>query len=196
MAERVINRLRPLEVNAVNFDAIECLKEVDMETTSQTTNEHTVVAPTSHEFTPSQLEKLSRQPEATRRLIIKEMSNIARERPESLPSFIHEVLHFCLLTTNVQPEPPEVKNFWRVWATLEEGKLIANHAINRDLLAVNLTEFIEVAEANGYGSFDRATLSELLPQSRNPMFMSHSRSVCSRCTGKTVRCWIFQRIQA
>lgn len=167
-----------------------------METTCHTTDQNAVVCVNGHEFTPSQLEKLSRQPASTQRLIIKEMSNIARERPESLPSFIHEVLHFCLLTTNVQSEPPEVKDFWRVWATLEEGKLIANHAISRDLLAVNLTEFMEVAEANGYRCFDRATLSELLPQSRNPMFMSHSRSVCSRHTGKTVRCWIFQRIQA
>lgn len=172
------------------------MKEANMETTSQNIDEFTVGSNNSHELTPSQLEQLSRQPEATRRLIIKEMSRVARERPENLPLFISEVLHFCLLTTpkSDQLEPSEVKDFWRVWATLEKGDHIANHAISRDLVAINLTEFIAAAEAKGYGCFDRATLGELLPQSRNPRFMSHSRSIYSRCSGKAVRCWLFQRI--
>ena len=188
----------PLGCHSVNFNANEYrpMKEANMETTSQNIDEFTVGSNNSHELTPSQLEQLSRQPEATRRLIIKEMSRVARERPENLPLFISEVLHFCLLTTpkSDQLEPSEVKDFWRVWATLEKGDHIANHAISRDLVAINLTEFIAAAEAKGYGCFDRATLGELLPQSPNPRFMSHSRSIYSRCSGKAVRCWLFQRI--
>lgn len=167
-----------------------------METTTDCMNQHTAICDNDNEFTPSQLEQLSRQPEATRRLIIKEMSCIARERPENLPIFISEVLRFCLLTTPESVEPPEVKDFWRIWATLEKEEHITNHAVSRDLVAVNLTEFLQAAEANGHGCFDRATLGELLPQSRNPRFMNHSRSICSRRTGKTVRCWLFQHVQA
>lgn len=173
-----------------------------METTSQTTNEHTAVAPISHEFTPSQLEKLSRQPEATRRLIIKEMSNIARERPESLPSFIHEVLRFCLLTTpssltdDGQPEPPEVKDFWRVWHKLESAGLVVNHSASPALIAVSMTEFIQAAMRNDLGLFDRTVLAKYLPLSRNPKYLYSGRSTSSKHAGKTVRCWVFQRAQA
>ena len=173
-----------------------------METTSQATNEHPVVAPISHEFTPSQLEKLSRQPAATQRLIIKEISRIATERPESLPIFIAETLRFCLLTTpssltdDAKPEPAEVKDFWQVWHKLESAGLVVNHSASPALIAVSMTEFIQAAMRNNLGLFDRTVLAKYLPLSRNPKYLYSGRSTSSKHAGKTVRCWVFQRAQA
>lgn len=173
-----------------------------METTSQTTNEHNVVAPTTYEFTPSQLEQLSRQPEPTRRLIIKEISRVATERPESLPIFIAEVMRFCLLTTpssltdDGQPEPPEVKDFWQVWHKLERAGHVVNHSANPALIAFRMTEFIQAAMRNDLGFFDRTILAKFLPLSRDPKFVYKGVAVRSRCEGKAVRCWVFQRMLA
>ena len=171
-----------------------------METATDCTNQRTDICDIDNEFTPSQLEQLSRLPEASRRLIIKEMSCIARERPESLPTFISEALRFCLLTTpssstdDVQTEPPEVKDFWQIWDKLESAGHVVNHSASHALIAVSMTEFIQAAMRNDLGLFDRTVLAKYLPLSRNPKYLYGGRSTSSKHAGKTVRCWVFQRM--
>lgn len=173
-----------------------------METTTDCTNQHTAICDNDNEFTPSQIELLARMPQSTRHRIIKEVSQVAIKCPNNLRDFISEVLRFYLITAAAEeraaltrPEPPEVKDFWQIWDKLESAGHIVNHAISPALISFNMTEFIQAAEKNGHGQLDRTILASFLPLSRNPKFVHHGRPRRSRCTGKTVRCWVFQRVQ-
>ena len=152
------------------------------------------------EFSPSEQAVLSGMPEGAKQVTIQEASLVARENPESLPAFLSAVLHLYLPVTATAvvtvdaPEPPLVSAFWDAWDELCKAGHIRNHSASPTLVAVNLPEFILAAREQGCYAFERAELIRLLPQSRRYRLLKGSKSLHSAVTGKTARCWVFQRM--
>lgn len=91
-----------------------------------------------------------------------------------------------------------VREFWDLYEFLDDEGDGLNHSRNKDLIAVNLNEFVKKA-ANERQQMP-AVLSELkrlLKTSKSPKFIDANKPINSGrkdndFIGKTVRCWVFQ----
>ncbi len=87
----------------------------------------------------------------------------------------------------------EIQEFWYLFEYLEESNAQINHAHNfRDLIALNINEMAEVARNRGSNIADPALLRKLLPDNKRYEFIAN-KTVTSRYTGKSVRCYVFKR---
>lgn len=92
------------------------------------------------------------------------------------------------------PKAPDVvKEFWKALAFLDGKGVDYNHACTGNLLAVNLPQLADLLIEHGYPlRFDRE-LYQGLEESESPRCLHKNHAVNSRITGKTTRCWVFER---
>lgn len=92
------------------------------------------------------------------------------------------------------PKAPDVvRDFWQALAFLDGKGVDYNHAKSANLLAVNMPGLADLLIEHGYPlRFDRE-LYQGLEQSESPRCLHKNHAVNSRITGKTIRCWVFER---
>ena len=66
-----------------------------------------------------------------------------------------------------------------------------NHSHNPRLIAINLKQFVQVAEAHGMSVAPGPLLKQALRESRAPLYVD-DRTVNSAVTGRTIHCWVFE----
>ncbi len=103
----------------------------------------------------------------------------------------------------IEEDHPIVKEFWEAFEFLNDGGIEArlNHARDSDLIAVNLNEFVEQANARKQQVPPIIDLKRHLKTSKRYKFMANNKVVksgirytdASGMTPKSVRCWVFQR---
>jgi len=91
-----------------------------------------------------------------------------------------------------------VREFWDLYEFLDDEGDGLNHSRNKNLIAVNLNEFVKKA-ANERQQMPAALgeLKRLLKTSKSPKFIDANKPINSGrkdndFIGKTVRCWVFQ----
>lgn len=92
------------------------------------------------------------------------------------------------------PKAPDVvRDFWQALAFLDGKGVDYNHACAGNLLAVNLPQLADLLIEHGYPlRFDRV-LYQGLEQSEAPLCLHKNHGVHSRQTGKSIKCWVFER---
>lgn len=92
------------------------------------------------------------------------------------------------------PKAPDVvKEFWKALAFLDGKGVGYNHSKATNLLAVKMPELADLLIEHGYPlRFDRE-LYQGLEESESPRCLHKNHAVNSRITGKTIRCWVFER---
>ncbi|WP_201487432.1 toprim domain-containing protein [Pseudomonas sp. OF001] len=101
----------------------------------------------------------------------------------------------------INADHPTVREFWDLYDFLNgaapgEGGAL-NHSRRKDLIAVNLNEFVEQAANKRQQVPQLSELKRLLKTSKSPKFLESNKPVNSARgdaynTAKTVRCWVFQ----
>lgn len=101
------------------------------------------------------------------------------------------LVHIGAATPDV---PPVVDRFWQVYRKLEDLGHDLNHHRSRQLIAINLKQFVRVAQENGLQAPPRRDLFRALPLSQSPRFVSSSVAVRSRISAenKTMKTWLFE----
>lgn len=89
--------------------------------------------------------------------------------------------------------PDVVQRFWQALAFLDAKGVDYNHAHASTLLAVNLRELADLLIEHGHPLRFDNTLKQGLWQSEAPRCLQKNHPRNSRITGKTVRCWVFER---
>ncbi len=146
------------------------------------------------EITGGQKETLRNMPEATRRVLFKELANVARSRPEAMRDYLDMATVLYLATSPKAPEEPGlVTVFWQTFDELEALGYKLNYTIDPTMIAVNLPQFIAAAHGAGLGLFDRLEMCTLLPLGTERKLLAKNRAMRDPDTGKTVKCWLFQR---
>lgn len=92
------------------------------------------------------------------------------------------------------PAAPDVlKSFWEALAFLDGKGVDYNHATASNVLAINLRELAgQLLEHGQPLRFDSA-LRQALWQSHSPRCLHKNHTVHSRLTGKSIKCWVFER---
>ncbi|MBI9109891.1 hypothetical protein [Maridesulfovibrio ferrireducens] len=101
---------------------------------------------------------------------------------------VSEQLHFL----HDLPEEPILQQFWNI---VEKHWVDLNHKKNDYELAINLNQFMNFCEKNGYTGFDRMTLIKWLPYSQQYQFMERNKAVRSCHDSRAVKCYIFKKLQ-
>jgi prophage antirepressor-like protein len=139
---------------------------------------------------------LQTMPEETRRALLKELSAVARTKPEAMREYLAAAVEMYLLTTPQFIAGSHIVSvFWKVFDMLtrvaDEG---LDHSCNPTLIAVNLPEFVRVAEAMEMPTFNLKELSICLRNNAGEHELLHvDKRVRSRILGKSISCWVFKR---
>jgi prophage antirepressor-like protein len=89
--------------------------------------------------------------------------------------------------------PDALKAFWDALAFLDGKGVDYNHATASNVLAINLRELARLLIEQGQVlRFDTA-LRQSLWQSHTPRCRHKNYAVHSRLTGKSIKCWVFER---
>jgi hypothetical protein len=92
------------------------------------------------------------------------------------------------------PKAPDVLTlFWEALVFLDGKGVAYNHATANNMLALNLREL--ASQLLDYGQplhFDSA-LRQALWQSHSPRCLHKNRTIHSRLSGKSIKCWVFER---
>lgn len=86
---------------------------------------------------------------------------------------------------------PELVAFWD--AVQKIGEEALNHSPQRGYVAINLSQFFEMATEAGIELPQRNKVMRELRSSLDPRFVEANRAVRSPITEKTHRCWVFKR---
>ncbi|MBA1202293.1 hypothetical protein G7009_11065 [Pseudomonas capeferrum] len=89
--------------------------------------------------------------------------------------------------------PHEVQPFWQALAYLDGKDITYNHARSQNLIAVNFPELARMLIEVGHPMRFDSTLRQALRQSTSPRCLHKNRAVHSGITGKTIKCWVFER---
>ena len=89
------------------------------------------------------------------------------------------------------PQPLPATEFWAVYHALLAAGVKVNHSHNPRLIAINLKQFVQVAEAHGMSVAPGPLLKQALRESRAPLYVD-DRTVNSAVTGRTIHCWVFE----
>ena len=89
------------------------------------------------------------------------------------------------------PQPLPATEFWAVYHALLAAGVKVNHSRNPGLIAINLKQFVQVAEAHGMSVAPGPLLKQALRESRAPLYVD-DRTVNSAVTGRTIHCWVFE----
>ena len=89
------------------------------------------------------------------------------------------------------PQPEAATEFWAVYHALLAAGVKVNHSHNPRLIAINLKQFVQVAEAHGMSVAPGPLLKQALRESRAPLYVD-DRTVNSAVTGRTIHCWVFE----
>ena len=89
------------------------------------------------------------------------------------------------------PQPLPATEFWAVYHALLAAGVKVNHSHNPRLIAINLKQFAQVAEAHGMHVAPGPLLKQALRESRAPLYVD-DRTVNSAVTGRTIHCWVFE----
>ena len=89
------------------------------------------------------------------------------------------------------PQPLPATEFWAVYHALLAAGVKVNHSHNPRLSAINLKQFVQVAEAHGMSVAPGPLLKQALRESRAPLYVD-DRTVNSAVTGRTIHCWVFE----
>ncbi|MCP1651783.1 BRO-N domain-containing protein [Pseudomonas nitroreducens] len=89
--------------------------------------------------------------------------------------------------------PNVVASFWQALDFLAGKEVDFNHANPGNLLAVNLPELARLLIEHGQPMRFDSALRQGLWQSKMPRCLHKNHPVSSRLTGKTIRCWVFER---
>lgn len=96
----------------------------------------------------------------------------------------------------INDDPPIVQEFWEVFDYIEsrhDDDPVLNHSRNEHEIAVNLNEFVAKADSFRQQIPDMREVKKHLRQSRHRQFVAANHTVNSAITGKSLKCWIFQR---
>lgn len=94
---------------------------------------------------------------------------------------------------DLDQDPDLILEFWHLYEFLENStKAEINHSTDRDLIAINLNEIVEIARNRRSNIGDVSLLRKLLPHSRRYKFVDN-KNVHSRYAKKAVRCYVFKR---
>lgn len=92
------------------------------------------------------------------------------------------------------PTAPDIlKPFWEALAFLDGKGVDYNHARATSLLAVNLPELARLLIEHGQPLRFDSALRQGLWLSSAPRCLHKNRTVDSRITGKSIKCWVFER---
>lgn len=95
------------------------------------------------------------------------------------------------------PAAPDVlKSFWEALAFLDDKGVDYNHATASNVLAINLRELARLLLENGQPLRFDGALRQALWQSHNPRCLHKNHTVHSRLTGKSIKCWVFERLDS
>lgn len=90
--------------------------------------------------------------------------------------------------------PDALKTFWEALAFLDGKGVAYNHATSSNALAINLRELAHLLREHGHPlRFDTA-LRQAMWQSHMPRCLHKNYTVYSRLTGKSIKCWVFERL--
>ena len=92
------------------------------------------------------------------------------------------------------PQPVPATEFWAVYHALLAAGVKVNHSHNPRLIAINLKQFVQVAEAHGMSVAPGPLLKQALRESRAPLYVD-DRTVNSAVTGRTIHCWVFEAVK-
>ena len=92
------------------------------------------------------------------------------------------------------PQPEAATEFWAVYHALLAAGVKVNHSHNPKLVAINLKQFAQVAEAHGMHVAPGPLLKQALRESRAPLYVD-DRTVSSAVTGRTIHCWVFEAVK-
>ena len=92
------------------------------------------------------------------------------------------------------PQPLPATEFWAVYHALLAAGVKVNHSHNPRLIAINLKQFVQVAEAHGMSVAPGPLLKQALRESRAPLYVD-DRTVNSAVTGRTIHCWVFEAVK-
>lgn len=144
-------------------------------------------------ISPEERARLEWLPDSIKSTAIRTIAYCVKTYPDRAPELSRTLLDACLCFALAPgDEPAPVVEFWRAYAQLEQAGLVPNHSQNPEHIAVNLPEFITLANDGGF-ALDRAELLRLLPMSRKYPFLASNKATNSGRTGKPVKCWIFRR---
>lgn len=85
--------------------------------------------------------------------------------------------------------------FWSALAFLDSKGVDYNHAHNDELLAVNLPELTRLLVEHDLPLHFNLELRQALWASRAPRCLHKNHAVHSRLTRKSVKCWVFEKLQ-
>ncbi|WP_277587666.1 ORF6N domain-containing protein [Pseudomonas chlororaphis] len=92
------------------------------------------------------------------------------------------------------PKTPDVlKVFWEALAFLDSKGVAYNHATASNILALNLRELASQLLEHGQPLRFDSALRQTLWQSHSPRCLHKNRTVHSRLSGKSIKCWVFER---
>lgn len=86
-----------------------------------------------------------------------------------------------------------VKPFWQALAFLDDKGVAYNHAHADSLIAVNLPELARLLIEHGQPLRFDSALRQGLWQSMAPRCLHKNHTVHSQHTGKSIKCWVFER---
>lgn len=90
--------------------------------------------------------------------------------------------------------PDALKTLWETLAFLDGKGVDYNHSTSSDALAINLRELARLLIEHGQPlTFDTA-LRQAMWQSHTPRCLHKNYTVHSRLTGKSIKCWVFERL--
>jgi hypothetical protein len=89
--------------------------------------------------------------------------------------------------------PDILKVFWEALAFLDGKGVAYNHATASNLLALNLRELASQLLDHGQPLRFDSALRQALWQSHSPRCLHKNRTVHSRLSGKSMKCWVFER---
>lgn len=92
------------------------------------------------------------------------------------------------------PAVPDVlAEFWAALAVLDQKGVAYDHASNANVLAINLPEISRLLIEHGHPLRVDNALKQALWQSPAPRCLRKNHPVTSQHTGKSVRCWVFEK---
>lgn len=142
---------------------------------------------------------------ANHRLRLTLAKELHRTRDPELRKLIHQQLAdvsdaLSLPTPEIDdlgcsaPAVPDVlKDFWKTLAFLDDKGVDYNHSATSKVLAINLRELARLSIEHGHPLRFDTNLRLAMWQSHAPRCLHKNYTVHSRLTGKSIKCWVFER---
>ncbi len=128
--------------------------------------------------------------------LVHALRSLVKFSDETFIAVINEIIAMAIERQDaINDDPPIVQEFWEVYDFIEskDDKPLLNHSRSDHEIAVNLNEFVAKADAFRQQIPDMREVKKHLRQSRQRQFLAANHSVNSALTGKSVKCWVFQR---